>query len=1058
MKQLRYFAAYWLLIGAIALVSSDHSTARIVRGILISGTSSTAPTAPPAKSQLNPNFYSSGEYLTTNLLRYADYWTYATGGTPALPTDLDANGYPVNGAAIFTAGSGAVTRINAVPAQAVRPGNYVVSFAGRGTTLSFDQASGGSTSAGCVGTASGTNNLQCNNAACTSATGSISGATLTITAASSCSLVVGQPITSGSTTVEEFGVPTIIIGKSGSANCPTCTGAGGTGTYLVNFSQTVVSGALIPGHRAEITIPTRTETTTTFASWQVRILSTDATNPLIYGAFYHIDDELTYASGQLVSPKFRERVRQGGFEVLRDLNLGDANAANVSTWSTRKPAKYFSFPTSELRSSIFYPRAQVTYALNGSSNDYSVNTGAAQVDKQTVCIQFPTTATNGTITLSLDNGATKSTVRDYRGSPLSASNQAQADKFAGFVFDAYTNSWISTFISNHSGGQNCLNNYIPPEAFLRIISEIGTIRYPWIVMPMLASDPITDWPIQYAKYMQTNYPALLGIFETTNEPWNCGGAGTGAYASLKSSFYIAASSAWSSAQPGHTFCSPFATGDTQNWIGKTASLLGQAIRSVSSTYIVTIGQQLVGDGSSGWNDTVRSTAYVNQNPANIPIQSGCAGAASVQTSCPTPFTQTAAYQAMKGSTSFGAAISVANYWATGDWINVNAYVSNPATGNLAELARAWCYFYQAGGCASQASLITASLATNNVTVSAPTLQTNYGNWYTFASTCAGGSSCTPMIVLNYEGTFSYTGQGTDITVTSTSRSSSPPNTTFTFGINPNGTVVEQTVQVTAASNGTWSSIVNNSYVINAVSGANFTIPLDSSGLGTLTSITFTYTNSANYLNYFRNRILLDAGVGTLTTTLYDGIASASGWCAPNKCAYGPSQFVLGSTLSTAAAGGQGNFIMWSSDLYGYLVQATCTLCSVSGANLTLGGTITGIFTPGLALMGQGVNLQTITGSCSQTGSGPAGSNAGDVCPISASMAATSNIAISGNTVPGLNGLGNSTTSPAKQWGAVCTWNGNSNQCRRRSAGGRRPARRRQSAAMRGATRRRRRAA
>lgn len=1000
----------------------DVIEARFPRGT----PTSQQPTTPPSKSQLNPNFMVSGEYAPTNLMKVADYWSYATGGTFALPTDLDANGYPVNGAAIFTSGNGAVARIGLVPSQAVRPGNYVLSFAGRGTAFAFDQASGSSTGAGCTGTASGANNLICDNAACTSPSGGISGQTLTITVASSCTLAVGQPMTNASTTVEEFGVPTTIIGKSGSANCPTCTGTGGTGTYLVNFSQTIAPGStFIPGLRAEINIPVRTETATSSASWQIRITATDATNPLTSGGFYHVDDEMTYASGQFVSPKFKERVQQAGFEVLRDLNWADSNVANVSTWSTRKPTKYWSFNTSELRSSIFYPKAQVTYALNGSSNDYSINTGAGAVDKQTVCVQIPTSPTNTTITLSVNNGATKIPVLDYRGSTLSSNGGYGADKFNGFVYDAFANAWISTTAQGTGEGRNCLDNYMPPEAVLRMASEIGTIRYVWFVMPVMASDPITDYPIQYAKYTQANYPQFLLIGETPNELWNCAGAGTGPYASLKSRAYIAVSTVWASNSVGQDYCGP--SGDFRNWAGKAASLLGQSIRAVSSTYIVTTGAQLVGAGDSRWDVAIRSNSYVGQSPSDIPTQSGCAGAASIQTSCPTPFTQAAAYQAMKGSTTFGAAINVTNYWTTGDWINTNSYLSSGG-GNLAELARAWCYFYQAGGCASQASLLTASFAINNITVTAPTLQSNFMSWYTFASTCAGGSSCTPLIVLPYEGTYAYTGQATEITITSTSRSSSPPNTTFTFGINPNGGVVGMDVKVTAASGGTWSSIVNNIYTINGVTGTTFTIPLDSSGLGTLTSITFTFVNSANYLNYYRNRSLLAPEVATLTGTLYDGLAKTTGWCSPNICAYSPSQFVLAQPINTASAGGQGNFIMWANDIYGYMPMASCTSCSVSGANLTLGGTIDGIFTSGLAVMGEGVNLQTITGACSQTGAGPAGTNVGDVCPISASLSAVSNKPMSANLVPPLNGLGNSTTSPAKQWGAVCTWNGNASSC------------------------------
>lgn len=83
--------------------------------------------------------------------------------------------------------------------------------------------------------------------------------------------------------------------------------------------------------------------------------------------------------------------------------------------------------------------------------------------------------------------------------------------------------------------------------------------------------------------------------------------------------------------------------------------------------------------------------------------------------------------------------------------------------------------------------------------------------------------------------------------------------------------------------------------------------------------------------------------------------------------------------------------------------------------MTLGTAVAGIFQSGQILIGNGMDGTTITGVCSKTGASPAGANVGDVCPISSS-ATFGATAITCNIAPSTNYAGNSTTSPAKQWG------------------------------------------
>lgn len=1011
MKLTRRFPLLTALIAVVVLVYAAHPLqARFPRGSAFSIA---------ARSQLNPNFLGDGaEFKLLNALKEGGGWSYGDNlGHPA-PSELDANGYPLFGSSIFTT-HGGVFSIMGLPSQAERAGNYVFVGTGAGTARAFNQ-NGSSTGAACTGTQSGPGNIDCNNSSCTSLTGKIdngggsAGTTLTVTVASSCSLVVGQPISNGSTSVNTFGVPTIITGKSGSANCPSCTGTGGTGTYLVNWSQSVASGSINPGIRNELT--SGAEVTTNNVTWKAVILSVASGNTLGNMAFIHKNDEALYWAGQLTGSLFKLRVQQGNFSVLRDLNTAGTNITNVTTWATRKPTAYFSYLAPEMRNSLY--AGQPTYALNGSSNDYAVTFGSGSpVDKQTVCVHWGNTATNATVTFNL-NGTGAKGVLGYHGTTLTlGTDTPSSGDYDGLTFDATLNSWLNTkAVSNN---YSCLLNFMPPEAFLQMNAEVGTTA--WLVEPYLAADPITDYSTQEALYVKTNYPSMPVEFEIPDETWNCGGQGVGSYSGAKSRAYIAIDTAWASNAVNHGFCG--ASGDFNNWAGKTGSLLGQAIRSVSSSYPVIVGVQTVGNAGFAFNDNILSTSYINQNSADIPTQSGCAGVGAIQTSCPTPFTKTAAYKTISD-------ITIANYWS------VNLYKGDQfpnnfsAAANFGEVALSWCYFFQASGCASQSSIMSTYMVSSNgfngITGSLSTLWTN---WHSLAQTCAGGSGCIPLTIRNYEGTYTNGGQASDIqcaaaagcnpTVTS--------GTTTDITLPNNGAVVGMSITIQSATGGTWSTVVGNTYQVTAVASGDFHISLNSTGLGTATGLTFSYTGSANYVTYMRGESYLSPQLYTLTTLAYNTIAGTSGACSPNACSINPSQFNLASIFFGT---GNDTWLAWAFDIYGYFTEASCTACTISGTTLTLGGTVKGVFKPGHTIFGGGVTAPTtINGTCSTTaGPGPAGSNSGDTCPLSASSTVATGTAMSGNATPPANQAGNSTTSPVQQWSGICAWNNNASAC------------------------------
>ena len=121
-----------------------------------------------------------------------------------------------------------------------------IAITAAGKTIHLPTATGTPPSAGTiVKVRSGTGNFD----AGATVTGSISGNTLTVTAVSSGVLSPGDRI---------FGINGLIrplstiTHASGSNNCPTCTGTGGIGTYLVSGAEQTVASATIYARRAVI--------------------------------------------------------------------------------------------------------------------------------------------------------------------------------------------------------------------------------------------------------------------------------------------------------------------------------------------------------------------------------------------------------------------------------------------------------------------------------------------------------------------------------------------------------------------------------------------------------------------------------------------------------------------------------------------------------------------------------------------------------------------------------------------------------------------------------------
>lgn len=79
------------------------------------------------RSQVNPTFLSGGgDFPFLNCMKTSQGWDFIDGSGWPEPSTLDANGYPTS------ISHGGVRTVFYVPSQAVRPGNYVITWSGNG--------------------------------------------------------------------------------------------------------------------------------------------------------------------------------------------------------------------------------------------------------------------------------------------------------------------------------------------------------------------------------------------------------------------------------------------------------------------------------------------------------------------------------------------------------------------------------------------------------------------------------------------------------------------------------------------------------------------------------------------------------------------------------------------------------------------------------------------------------------------------------------------------------------------------------------------------------------
>jgi hypothetical protein len=118
---------------------------------------------------------------------------------------------------------------------------------------------------------------------------------------------------------------------------------------------------------------------------------------------FHADDETLLNAGEVFGVKFKQRLVEGKFGVLRFLNWTRTNVSNVTTWATRKTLNHVFYNGMEYRSSLL--ATSLTYGgLGNSALSVSAPSGwAGLVDKALVHIIFGSNISSpqfGTTTLT----------------------------------------------------------------------------------------------------------------------------------------------------------------------------------------------------------------------------------------------------------------------------------------------------------------------------------------------------------------------------------------------------------------------------------------------------------------------------------------------------------------------------------------------------------------------------------------------------------------------------------------------------------------------------------
>lgn len=235
-------------------------------------------------------------------------------------------------------------------------------------------------------------------------------------------------------------------------------------------------------------------------------------------ALYRKSDETAYLESMASSlpfggfnPDYIAALRALGVRALRFLNFNCINpTANMqSTVAMQTPVAAQSF------GSNYFPSLWAGSTTSGSGVNAAYRATApggitTLTDGMAMQLKF-VSAGSGTMTLSIDGGATNVAIADLRGIDRTS---IAANEVHTVVYDAILNKWISRV----GGASTC----VPVPVMVALANAVNADM--WYTIPFLASDAlVTDVASQIKAALNSSGTA---IYEYSNETWNFTYAGT----------------------------------------------------------------------------------------------------------------------------------------------------------------------------------------------------------------------------------------------------------------------------------------------------------------------------------------------------------------------------------------------------------------------------------------------------------------------------------------------------------------------------------------------------
>ena len=574
-------------------------------------------------------------------------------------------------------------------------------------------------------------------------TGSIKGSVLTVSAVSTGTIAIGQYLS------ENTGVGKNVIEATRGylSQCPTCTGTGGTGTYQLVYTLANVFTALT--RAATGGGGTYVATATTTIPSGIPVGGTFTVSGMTPAAYNGTWTAITGTTGSTLVWNMGTTVDPGA-----ETRLGSEDTAGPEAMTVTAYDNSVSFlgrpPQDKDTVSVIWgaaspnPSTNLFSADGGTTWNRVLNSGGTIIMDNNVPAYVAPHGVLSTMVFDAEmnkwlqfgsnTGSWVMGVEDYVPPEVFVEICNEVGRAAGkvvspwFVLPAMTADPLTDWtIQEALYVKNNFPSMVPEfetlnEIWNRITSSSGYAHAKMIqhsqtdvqVLTASAASLTGDMTLKFTtvpSYIQvgtnvidaTNSGAInlnvivTGINRTTtpqtvtiNEGTLSGGVAMGDQIAFS----------WSAAPLSQTFGGVL----NQEEAGRIAALMCQGVSAVyggdTSKYKCMTGlktPQEWGIYLQNANARLISSAYVGQNPANFPIQNGCAGANAIQTDCPVPFLQTQAY-------NYLTYVDVVSYWQVAEC----GCTSDLRTVQK-EISDAYNYFY--GNPTTQASIMTGYVGT-----------------------------------------------------------------------------------------------------------------------------------------------------------------------------------------------------------------------------------------------------------------------------------------------------------------------------------------------------------